>query len=254
VDDVDSRVGTANVFAVLSDESLIEDGEDWVDLCAPFDSSRMFGSSAVRDLNVDEIDEDEEKVNTIVLCFIIDVMDLMRKVENAWKEVVEDSMHVVVAVSISVTVLQAIDRQFAELQSQLPSIDDATIILVIICDSFFPSAKIGDCEISKFYEQMMMYLKILRNFARSNLRDVALDGRQSPAHSLPEDCTRFIEQYSLLPMTPSGIEDFLCMQLCLLHRKMPVTLDDVYINFPSSKMFVRSFTLFSRQKSFQLIL
>lgn len=259
-DDVGGRTSATNIFAVLSDESLIEDGEDWNDLCDLMNSSSVDGGSTVRDLNVDEIDEDEEKVKTIVLCFIIDATDLMQKVENAWKEVAEDSMHAVVAVSVSVTAIQAIDRQFAELQSQLPSIDDATPFLVSICDTFLSSTKIGDCKLSKFYEQMIMYLTILRNFARSTLQDIELDGRIWPSPNFPEDRSRFIEQYSLLPMTPSGVEEFLSVQLWSLHRMMSClvaqqsTLDDIYVNFPSSKIFLRSFYSFFQTKDISVAL
>jgi hypothetical protein len=55
-------------------------------------------------------------------------------------------------------------------------------------------------------------------------------------------------------MTPSGVEEFLFVQLCLLHRKMDnlvgqqLTLDDVYINLPSLKMFLRSFFSFFQTK------
>lgn len=255
-DEIGNRASATNIFSVLSDESFTEDEEDLDDLCAPMDSSSIIDvdRSAFGDLNVDEIDEDEEKVKTIVLCFVIDVVALMRKVENAWRQVVDDSMHVVVAVSISVTAIQALDRQFAELQSQLPSIDDATTFLISICDSIISSEQIGDCELSKFYEQMMMYLKILRKFAHTILQNVELDGRLWATHNLPEDRIRFIEQYSPLAMTPSGIEEFIFVQLCLLHRKMNIlaaqqlTLEDIYINFPSSKMFLCSFYSFFQTK------
>ena len=41
----------------------------------------------VPDFNLDEIDENGEKVKTIALCFVKDMMGLLRKVQKAWKQV-----------------------------------------------------------------------------------------------------------------------------------------------------------------------
>ena len=223
-EDLDSDVNnsnagsSANRYEALSDESLFEYGDDVDELCGEMETS-FKGDTPVRDFNLDEIDEDGEKVKTIVLCFVIDLVSLLRKIQNAWKQVVLDSMHVVVAVSISVAALQALDRQFAEVQSILPSIEDATTFLVSICEKYLSSSRIGDGVLSKFYADMMMYLQILRKFANTTLRNIVLDGQQWAAHYLPEDRPRFIEQHTLLSITPTGLEEFLFVQLCLLHKK-----------------------------------
>jgi hypothetical protein len=153
---------------------LVEYGDDVDELCAEMETS-FIGDRPVRDFNLDEIDEDGEKVKTIVLCFVIDMVSLLRKIQSAWKQVVLDSMHVAVAVSISVAALQALDRQFAELQSILPSIEDAITFLVSICEKYLSLSRIGDGALSKFYADVMMYLQILLKFSSTTLRNTVLD-------------------------------------------------------------------------------
>ncbi len=87
IDGSNIRAGSfANRYEALSDESLFEYGGDGDELCAEMEASAI-DDRPIRDFNLEKIDEDGEKVKTIVLCFVIDMVGLLRKIQNAWKHV-----------------------------------------------------------------------------------------------------------------------------------------------------------------------
>jgi hypothetical protein len=234
-DDDNDSVGTSNKcsnrYEVLSDSDL----NDFVDisddlLFAATNSSstkstigKLSGSSnklvddsfdmqTMTDFSIDGIDEGESKVKTIILCFMLDMSNLLKKVKEAWTGVRADETHIIVAVSITVAAIKMLDQIFVEMQLYLPTIgENAATFLINVCGEYLSPAKIGDCPLSKLYLKLVLYLKMLHTFSSSVLKpplDINTDTIFAES-GLPDNRRRFIEQYFLFDIDNSNqVHDF----------------------------------------------
>lgn len=263
-----SSTRTCNYFDILSDDDLhvmddiISGGqENEMAEAANHDLLRNEASSvAAAETKIQDVDKDLGELKVVIICFMMDLLDAVKQVEKIWKRVRKEDLSILTAGAMTSVALQSMDEIYANMTLQFPSVQVASDLLFSDAGLFISADSIGTCELSDFYNELLLYYRVMCYFRDQLL--VPYEKHPSPADDginfrrMAYDRNRekipvLIEFYQLLPMTEPAIRNFLCTELTNIFNKCYQNRDNydsVFHSFPIMKDFLKDFLDFFETK------
>jgi hypothetical protein len=204
------------------------------------------------DVLLTDLDAAMGDVRVTITCFMLDLLEALKHIDAIWVRVRREEVPILTAVAVTTVALQTLDRIHAQMQMQFPSIRNAADFLLSDAGKFTSAAKIGKCEISAFYDELMLHYRVTCHFRDFLLIPHDKKHSNSPYTLLNYDRNReqiptLIEFYQLLPSSESAVRNFFCAELTALFNKFRQhkgRYDDVFHSYPMTQCFLKDFLHF----------
>lgn len=248
---------TGNRFDLLSEDdlTLLEEmqgsPEGGSDSSMPAAGLCATAGSAVppMDIEIADIDSALGELRVVAICFMLDLTEATKQIDVIWGRVRRDELPILTAVAMTTVVLHNMDAINAHMQLQFPSIRSASDLLLSDAGKFVSPMQLGRCEISSFYDKLMLHYRVLCHFRDHVLHPHDDRLMSDGVHKLmmydrnrDKNIPVPIEFHQLLPNTEDAIRNFFCAELVNIYNKCRQhrgKYDDLFHSFPSMQNFLK---------------